>query len=164
MKTNSLFLFYCLVLLSFLLGCSEKNEHKAESTLKISSQTIDKPIKEETTKTIAGLRWYLNIEESLKIAKRLKKNIIVMVGEESCRWCKKMKERTLTDKRIQEKLKSYILVSVKRSDKDAIKHLDTFDGNIPSFFFMEKDKEIIDSIVGYFKADDFLEYLNEIEE
>jgi thioredoxin-related protein len=155
MKTKEVFfLFICFGF--FFVGCSEKSEHKSKTPLHET--------KKDTLKTISGLRWYLDIEEAFKKAKEEKKNLVVMVGEESCRWCKKMKERTLTDRRIQEKLKSYILVSVKRSDKNAIKHLHTFDGNIPSFFFMKEDKELVGSIVGYFRADDFLEYIDEVEE
>jgi len=146
MRIRGLCIFFLFTSL-FFVGCSEKSKDKVD-----------------TVKTISGLTWYLNIENALAQAKEEKKNIIVMVGEDSCRWCKKMKEQTLTDNRIQEKLKAYILVSVKRSDKDALKYLNTFDGNIPSFFFMKDNKELIESIVGYFKADDFLDYINEIEE
>jgi len=146
MCKRTIFLFF-MVFNLFVLASSGKHEHKSD-----------------TMTTISGLLWHLNIETALQKAKKEKKDILVMVGEDSCRWCKKMKNRTLTDARIQKKLKSYILVSVKRSDKEAIQYLPTFDGNIPSFFFLKENKEIIESIVGYFKADDFLEYLNEVEE
>ena len=147
---------YFIFLSLFFVGCSEKPNSKLSTSIEDT--------KTDTIKTIAGLSWYLNIETALEKGKEEKKNIIVMVGEDSCRWCKKMKEQTLTDKQIQDRLKAYILVSVKRSDKDALKYLNTFDGNIPSFFFMQDNKELIESIVGYFKADDFLDYINEIEE
>jgi len=146
MITRGVFLFF-IVFNLLVFGNSEKSEYKTE-----------------TSTSISGLSWYLNIETALQKAKKEKKSIVVMVGEDSCKWCKKMKNRTLIDTRIQAKLKSYILVSVKRSDKEAMKYLPTFDGNIPSFFFMQDNKELIESIVGYFKADDFLDYLNEVEE
>ncbi len=120
--------------------------------------------KGDAVTNIAGLSWYLNMETALQRAKKEKKDMLIMIGEESCRWCKKMKNRTLTDRRIQEKLKSYILVSLKRSDKESIRYFPNFDGNIPSFFFMRENEEVLDSIVGYFKADDFLGYLNEVDE
>jgi thioredoxin-related protein len=141
------------------VGCNEKSEKKAETSLK-------KPltIKKNLSKHISGLTWYLNMEDGLKQAKIENKRILIMVGEDSCRWCKKMKEETLIDVRIQNKLKQYILVSIKRSNSKQIGYLDTFDGNIPSFFLMQKNKELSESIVGYYKSDDFLDYLNEIEE
>ena len=146
MITRGIFLFF-IVFNLLVFGYSDESEHKTE-----------------TSTSISGLSWYLNIETALQKAKKEKKSIVVMVGEESCKWCKKMKNRTLIDTRIQAKLKSYILVSVKRSDKEAMKYLPTFDGNIPSFFFMQDNKELIESIVGYYKANDFLDYLNEVEE
>jgi len=39
-----------------------------------------------------------------------------------------------------------------------------FDGNIPSFFFMTNKEEVQDAVVGYFKENDFLEYIKEIED
>jgi len=144
------------------LGCNEKSKKKVEPSFENVLQ--DKNTLSRKTTHISGLTWYLNIEDGLKQAKIENKRMIVMVSEESCRWCKKMKESTLLDVRIQNRLKEYILVSVKRSDTNAVKHLERFDGNIPSFFFMKEDKELIESIVGYFKADDFLEYIHEIEE
>lgn len=137
------FLYLSILLLS---GCS-KNEER--------SKGVD---------TIAGLSWHLDMQRGFSLAKKEGKDVIVMVGEDSCRWCKKMKERTLTDTRIQEKMKKYVLVSIKRSDKDSVKQIAEFDGNIPSFFFMHANKELIEPVVGYFKADDFLSYIQEVEE
>jgi len=65
---------------------------------------------------------------------------------------------------VQEQMQKYVLVSIKRSDKEAVKFVPEFDGNIPSFFFIDKNKELIESVVGYFNADDFIGYMKEIEE
>ncbi len=75
-----------------------------------------------------------------------------------------MKEDTFTDARIKTKLEKYTLVSVKRSDKSAIKHVPSFDGTIPSLFFMKTDRELIEPVVGYFVADDLLSYIKELED
>ena len=119
---------------------------------------------EDRLSTISGLSWYSDINTAFNIAQQENKNVIVMVGEENCKWCNKMKKRTLTDIRIKDKFQAYILVSIKRSDEVSVKYLPEFDGNIPSFFFMKSNKELIEPIVGYFAADDFLQYIKEIEE
>ena len=119
--------------------------------------------KKENTVIISGNKWYTDIPKTLLLAKKEKKNVLVMVSEESCRWCIKMEEKTLTEKKIQQKLGNYLLVSVKRSDVEAVKHLSGFDGNIPSFFFMEHNSDFVESIIGYYDAPVFLEYLTEIE-
>ena len=146
---------FLIVTLLGLTACSESSENRAiekRPSMKVHMQNI------------AELSWYSHIDNALKSAQKSHKNLIVMVGEESCRWCKKMKDSTLTEKNVQEKMAEYILVSVKRSDKAEVAHVQEFDGSIPSFFFMKYNEEVYDSIIGYFKADDFLRYMNEIEE
>ena len=104
------------------------------------------------------------MESALVLAKKEHKNVMVMVSEDNCRWCVKMKEKTLSKSCVIKRLQNYVLVSVKRSDKNAIKNLTDFEGIIPSFFFMKADKEPLDSIIGYFHADDFIRYVDEVEE
>lgn len=120
--------------------------------------------KEDKIVKISGYRWHTNIDNALLLAKKEHKDMIVMVSEKSCRWCVKMEQRTLVDSRVRKKLKKYILVSVKRSDKKSLKHIPMFDGSIPSFFFLEPDSDFIEAIVGYYEAGTFLEYMNEIED
>lgn len=162
-------LAFLSILLLSLTGCSEKTEKKSEP----STPTIVSDKKEiqssaqllpDTESTIGNLLWHSNVKEAFLLAKEQDKNVIVMVGEDDCRWCVKMKKHTLTDARIQEHMQKYILVSVKRSDKDAIKHVPEFDGNIPSFFMMRHTEEVIDSVVGYFNPNDFLQYIEEIQD
>ena len=120
--------------------------------------------KEDSIIMISGLPWHSDIDTAFTIAAKENKLVIIMVGEDYCKWCTKMKENTFTDPRIKEKLEKYTLVSVKRSDKSAIKHVPTFDGTIPSLFFMYANREMIEPVVGYFEADDLLSYIQEIEE
>lgn len=108
--------------------------------------------------------WHTELESALSLAKKEHKNVLVMVGEASCRWCVKMKKETLSKSCVLKKLQNYVLVSVKRSDKNAIKNLEGFDGIIPSFFFIKANEEPIDSIIGYFKPDDFIRYMEDAEE
>jgi len=152
-----MYLVYSVIAMLFMFGCSNtKEENKIETH--VPKKHLDKKV------SIAGLEWYTDVDSGFNRAQKEHKNVIIMVGEDSCRWCTKMKEGTLTDKRIQKVLKDYILVSIKRSDKEAVKVVPEFDGNIPSFFFMNEKKETIEPVVGYFKADDFLTYIKEIGE
>ena len=137
-------LIFCIIF--FLVACEEKIVQKPKQI------------------TISGQKWYLEIPTALSIAQKEQKNLLVMVSEEYCRWCIKMEEETLTQTSIQKKLKEYVLVSVKRSDKKSIQYLDDFDGNIPSFFFIEPQTGFVESIIGYYEASSFLDYLREIED
>lgn len=147
------------ILTSLLIVCSFLVFANAEE--KAFNTKIDQ---KDTITIIAGLPWHSDIDTAYAIAQKENKKVIIMVGEDYCKWCKKMKERTFIDERIKAKLEKYILVSVKRSDKFAIKHVPSFDGNIPSLFFMAADREMIEAVVGYFVANDLLEYIQEIEE
>ena len=120
-------------------------------------KNIDKQI------NISGKAWHINIKSALALAKKNKKNLLIMVSEDYCRWCLKMEKETLTTLSIQKKLENYILVSIKRSDKKSLKYIPDFDGNIPSFFFIEHDSDFIESIIGYYEPSIFLEYIQEIE-
>ncbi len=160
-------LFFIFLATIILPGCTEKTEKKSSQfTPNIQSEMTQRSKQSlpDTVENLGKLSWYSNIKEAFSLAKKENKKVIIMVGEDSCRWCVKMKKRTLIDRQVQEKMKHYILVSIKRSDKEAVKFVPEFDGNIPSFFFIDENKESMGSIVGYFNKDDFVEYMSEIEE
>jgi len=160
-------LFFILLALLVLEGCTDKTDKKSSLvTSDTTSESIytSKQTLVDTIETLGNLSWHSNVEEAFILAKKENKDVIIMVGEDSCRWCVKMKKKTLTDTRVQEQMKKYVLVSIKRSDKEAVKFVPKFDGNIPSFFFIDKNKELMESVVGYFNADDFTGYIKEIEE
>ena len=106
--------------------------------------------------------WLKDISSAFEMAKKDQKAVMVFVEGENCRWCKKMKHRTLGDENVQKKLKSYITVKVMREDENAIKDLPIING-VPSIFFMTPEKEIIESVVGYFNVEDFLSYISDVE-
>ncbi len=106
--------------------------------------------------------WLKDINTAFEVAKKEQKAVMVLVEGENCRWCKKMKNRTLDDENVKEKLKSYIKVKVMREDENAIKGLPIIHG-VPSIFFMTAQKEVIESVVGYFNVEDFLSYISDVE-
>lgn len=106
--------------------------------------------------------WLKDISSAFEMAKKEKKTVMVLVEGENCRWCKKMKHRTLGDENVQKKLKSYIRVKVMRENEDDVKDLPIIHG-VPSIFFMTPEKEVIESVVGYFNIEDFLSYISDVE-
>lgn len=150
-----------LFFVTFAKGAEAKSVNT--NTFKVvQEQEVQK--KENSIKMIAGLPWHSDIDTAYALAQKENKQVIIMVEEDYCKWCTKMKKSTFTDTRIKAKLEKYVLVAVKRSDKSAIKHVPGFDGNIPSLFFMKSNRDLIEPVVGYFVADDFLSYINEIED
>ncbi len=106
--------------------------------------------------------WVKDINSAFEQAQKEKRTVMVLVEGENCRWCKKMKYRTLGNENVQKKLQSYIAVKVMREDEDAVKDLPIIHG-VPSIFFMTPEKEVIESVVGYFNVEDFLSYISDVE-
>jgi len=109
-----------------------------------------------------AIEWVKDIDTALKIAKKEHKNIMVMVEGEHCRWCKKMKGRTLTDDSVEKRLEKFVVVKVMREDGNAMAKLPPV-GGVPTIFFMKEDKAIIKAIIGYYNIEDFTAYIDDIE-
>ncbi len=157
-------IFFSLFLLS---GCGEEKT----KPVKISTSKSQKhePIqsmqkKEETFGAFEKLIWETDMDHAFERAKNENKNVMIMVEDPRCKWCTKMKKGALSDQNVQDKLQSYILLKVQRSDKKTAKRIEDFTGAIPSFYFMQPDQELFESVIGYFVTEDFLGYLDEIEE
>ena len=143
-------LLYFLILFALAAGGCEKK------------QTTDE-VHEAFTQPLQG-RWMNDLDKALTEAQKSKKPLIVMISEPDCRWCIKMKKGVLSDPRVQKQLERYLLVRIRRSDRVQSSKIESFDGKIPSFFLLSPKGEVVDAIVGYYKPDDFLGYLQEITE
>jgi len=156
--------FLCVLLLQ---GCGEeKSKPSKVNTLKSQKDEITQETqkKEETLRAFDKLNWETDMDHAFERAKKEHKNVMIMVEDIRCKWCIEMKKGALSDKNVQDKLQSYVLLKVQRSDKDTVKRIADFNGAIPSFHFVQPDKEVLDTVVGYFVTEDFLGYLNELEE
>ena len=125
-------------------------------------QTLKK--QEESLGAFEKLIWETDMDLAFERAKKEQKNVMIMVEDVRCKWCKNMKIGALSDPNVQEKMQSYILLKVQRSDKVTANRIKEFTGAIPSFYFMEPNQELYESIVGFFATEDFLYFLTQIEE
>ena len=110
------------------------------------------------------LIWEKDTATAFAKAKAENKNVMLMMEATYCKWCKKMKSVTLADERVKKRVQKYILVKIRRCDKEAMKILPESYYPAPTVFFMTPEGEIIDNIIGYFEPEDFLNYMDEIEE
>ena len=156
--------FFGLLLLP---ACGEETtkQSKVSSSKSQKHETIQSmQKKEETLGAFEKLIWETDMDHAFERAKKENKNVMIMVEDPRCKWCTKMKKGALSDQSVQDKLQSYILLKVQRSDKKTAKRIEDFTGAIPSFYFMQPDQELFESVIGYFVTEDFLGYLNDIEE
>jgi len=114
------------------------------------------------TGSLFALDWVKDIETALTLAKKEKKNVMVMVESEHCRWCQKMKHRTLSDENVEKRLKKFVIVKVMRENENAMKHLPEVSG-VPTVFFMTEKKKVIEEVIGYFDVLDFTSYIGDVE-
>ena len=112
--------------------------------------------------TLLAVDWVKDIDTALELAKKEHKNVMVMVEGEHCRWCKKMKNQTLTNDAVKKRLENFVVVKVMREDGNAMAKLPPVEG-VPTIFFMKDNKAIIEEVVGYFNVEDFISYINDVE-
>ncbi len=109
-----------------------------------------------------SIEWSKDLETAFSVAKKEHKNIMVLVEGENCRWCKKLKHRTLSDEAVEKRLEKFVTVKVMREDAFAMSELPEVKG-APTIFFMNEDRVISDEILGYIDVEDFIYYINDIE-
>ncbi len=121
----------------------------------------DRSTEEPPTHQAKALAWGSQLSEGFKVAQAQKRPLLVMISEPDCRWCVKLKEQTLSDTKVQHLLEGFVRVKIRRSDRTQSGQIHAFDGKIPSLFVMTPKGEVVTSIVGYYKPDDLLDYLQE---
>jgi thioredoxin-related protein len=114
------------------------------------------------TQLSADVVWQKDFSQALELAKKEQKVLMLFVESKSCRWCKKMKSRTLSNEMVIKRLKPYVSVKVMRDDIDVLRDLPAING-VPTIFFMTVDKRVLEKVVGYFNVEDFLSYIDDVE-
>lgn len=112
--------------------------------------------------SVFGLEWGEDLNTAFARAQKENKTVMVFVEGEYCRWCKKMKHRTLSDESVEKKLEPYIVVKVMREDPKSMAALPEVKG-VPTIFFMTKDKAVLETVIGYFDVLDFTSYISDVE-
>ncbi len=111
---------------------------------------------------LAGeLHWEKDLQTAFNKASATNHPLMVMVESKTCRWCIKMKQRTLKDDTIAERLKGYVLVKI---DRDEVKSkFVPYAKYVPTIYFMTPKKKILETVTGYFGVLDFNSWLDDTE-
>lgn len=109
------------------------------------------------------LEWESSYAKAKLKAQEKNKSIMLLVTSKSCKWCRKLENTTLKDKKVIEHLsKDYVLVHLRRCDKNYPEHIKV--GSVPATFFLDaKGNLIIKRVVGYWNAEDYLSYMNDVD-
>jgi thioredoxin-related protein len=112
--------------------------------------------------TLFSLEWIKDVNSAFALAKKEQNSVLVFVEGENCRWCKKMKYRTLQDEAVEKRLEKFVLLKVMREDTSAMSSLPSVKG-VPTIFFMSPNKTVLQEVIGFFDAEDFISYINDVE-
>lgn len=111
---------------------------------------------------LGGLSFHTSIDTGINEAKNLGKPIFLYFRSETCYWCKKFEEESLSNKSIMEILNNnFVIVSI---DTFKQKNMAKTFGvrSTPFMIFFTKDGEEISRIPGYIPADEFLVKLKSV--
>jgi len=116
-----------------------------------------------TLSLFADIQWQKDLSTAFSLAQKEHKNVMVFVEGKHCRWCKKMKHRTLSEERVENALKTFIAVKVFQEESEAMKSLPEIEG-VPTIFFMDTNKKVFKKIAGYYAEDDFIAMIKNVKE
>ena len=115
-----------------------------------------------STDSVSGLNISDNYESALKEAKASNKTVMIIFDQDSCSYCDKFKQDTLSNSQVQEKINSSfipVVVDVNK-DYDLASKYKVF--GTPSVVFSDSNGKEIHRIGGYVGAKDFLEEIKGI--
>lgn len=107
-----------------------------------------------------SLKWETNLDTAILKAHAEKKNIMIMIESDNCRWCHKMHETTLVDPRVVKALAKYVPVKLNRDNPQLLKSFPAVAG-VPTILFIAPNKKILTTALGYVETYDFMSYLKD---
>lgn len=103
-----------------------------------------------------SLNWNTNLTSALQESKATNKPLFIDIYSTSCQVCKKLDENTLTDSKVQEKLKSnYVLLKID-SDKNPDVNSKYKIYGLPTILIVDSNGNEIKRIEGYVDASTLL--------
>lgn len=111
----------------------------------------------------AEIIWADSFKEALAKAQKEDKNLMVLITTETCRWCRKLESETLTDEAVVARLnREYISVHLTRGLDEYPPYLDA--SGVPAIYFLDRTGQpIIKRVRGYWNAEDYLSYLDDVD-
>ena len=97
-------------------------------------------------------------EEALKMAKEQDKTVFLFFSTESCGWCVKMKQNTLSDDDVKKILSDYIIYYADASKEVELRRKYDVSG-VPNYFIIDKNEKIIKEGIGYKGEESFKKWI-----
>jgi thiol:disulfide interchange protein len=107
------------------------------------------------------LHWEESLRSAFEKASATNRPLMVMVVSKGCRWCKKMKYRTLKNDLISARLKNYVLVKIDRDEVSS--EFVPYAKYVPTIYFMTPKQKILERVTGYFNVSDFGSWIDDAD-
>ena len=101
-----------------------------------------------------------DLKDALLKAKKEHKPVMVYVKSESCTYCDKMKNKTLSDTTVQNNIEGFTFVEVDKSDEETKKYLPAT-RYTPTIYFISSKFKVVNTVKGYLAKDDFNLWVND---
>ncbi len=108
------------------------------------------------------LDWLHDYDKALVQAKKENKDVYLFIGADKCKFCKRFKEKTLSDQGVIEKLKKdYVLVYLSRDQHKIPGWFQT--KGVPRHYFLESNGRVFHDTWGGREVKGFYDVLDEAE-
>ncbi len=99
----------------------------------------------------------------MKQAEKENKDVYMLITSESCRWCRKFEDLTLSNPTfVKEFKKEYVVLHITRN-KDIVPS-QFFAKRVPKHYFLTNKGEEIHSFLGYWNVEDFSSFLLDVKD
>ena len=135
------------------LGKDDFNLWINDSKMKLGMNTgSSKDIKTRTTKSE---NWFYDMASAEDYAKQTDKQIMVYVENRRSSWSKKMRKKTLLDKKVKKALENFVWVKLQKNSSEA-RAYDLNPKLAPTVYFRKANGTPLATAKGYFGAKDFM--------
>lgn len=110
----------------------------------------------------SDIKWNNSFEAAKAKAQKENKLIYVVITSETCRWCRKLENETLEEKKVINNLNSkYSAVALTR-DKDSYPPC-LKAPMVPMSYFLTPEGTVLYSVPGYWNEEDYLSMMGDVE-
>ena len=139
------------------LGKKDFNLWINDSKVKLGMNVgTTKAMKSRTSKSE---NWFYDMASAEDYATQTGKQIMVYVENRRSSWSKKMRKKTLHDKKVKKALKNFVWVKLQKNSSEA-KSYGLNPKLAPTVYFRRADGSSLATAKGYFSAKDFLLWVN----
>ena len=108
------------------------------------------------------LNWEKDLKSAFATAAKENKPLMVLVEGKHCRWCKKMKSKTLSNDSVSKRLQDFVLAKADKDDSETWMELPEVKF-VPTIFFMTPERKVVERVTGYFNVEDFHSWIDDAQ-